>query len=47
MTKESAHVFQVRETEECRKDIKKSVGELAETVKNDKKELKDKVHNMF
>lgn len=47
MTKESAHVFQVRETEECRKDIKKSVGELAETGKNDKKELKDKVHNMF
>ena len=37
--------MQVRETEECRKDIKKSVGDLAETGKTDKKELKDKVHN--
>ena len=43
--KETVHVLQVRETEECRKDIKKSVGDLAETGKTDKKELKDKVHN--
>ena len=32
-----------RDTEECRKDVKKSVDELKETIKSDKKELKDKV----
>ena len=34
---------QVRETGDCRKEVKKSVDELADTVKADKKELKDKV----
>ena len=34
---------QERDTEECRKDVKKSVDEMKETIKTDKKELKDKV----
>jgi hypothetical protein len=33
----------VLETGDCRKDLKKALDDLTETVNNDKKELKDKV----